>query len=74
MTEFTSTKPALASTGVWGSLTAIAGVLLPVILKALKVDDVIASQDVINVAGQVIAGVGGLIALYGRLTAKHKLT
>lgn len=69
-----TTKPVLASTGVWGSLTAIAGVLLPIGLKALKLDDVIAPADVIAVAGQVMAGVGGLIALYGRITAKHKLT
>ena len=67
------TKSAFQSTGVWGSLAAILGVVLPVVLKALKVDDTVASEDVINVLGQVVAGAGGLVALYGRITAKHKI-
>lgn len=67
------TKSAFASKGVWGSLAAIAGVLLPVVLKAAKLDDVIAPQDVINVAGQVVAVVGAALALYGRITAKKRI-
>ena len=60
------TKPLVASTTFWGGLLA----LLPVVLEQLP--------DVINQVlpilspqtGAIVSAVGGLIAIYGRATAK----
>ena len=63
------TKPAYASTGVWGSLMALIGALTPLALQAARVTDPGQQQAVVDTASQVMAAVGGLVALYGRLRA-----
>ena len=62
------TKPTLTSTGVWGSLAAVAGSALPLFLSKLHMtpDDV---QATIAVLGQFAALTGGVVALIGRLRA-----
>jgi len=61
-------KSALASIGIWGSLLSIVPVLL----------DTALDLGTIGALGPhsaaIVAGVGGLISLYGRLTATKKIT
>lgn len=70
---FNDTKSIFASKGVWGSLAAIAGVAVPPLLKATGHAD-IAAEDVISTGSALVAAIGGVLALIGRLTAKHQLT
>ena len=67
------TKPTLTSTGVWGSLAAVAGSALPLLLCKLHADpaDV---QATVAMLGQVVASIGGVVALVGRLRATKRLS
>lgn len=67
------TKPAYASTGVWGSLLALIGALTPLALQADRVTDPGQQQAVVDTSAQVLAAVGGLVALYGRLKATTRI-
>lgn len=64
------TKHAVKSTGVWGSIVAIAAPLLPILLPLVGVKALEDQQAVLNAIGAI----GGLVALYGRLRADKKLT
>jgi hypothetical protein len=68
------TKPAVASTGVWGSLIALAGVLAPVLLNAVGVKTPDAQAAAITTVTQLATGIGAAVALYGRLTASKKIS
>jgi hypothetical protein len=68
------TKPAIASTGVWGSLIALFGVLAPVILSAVGVTAPVEQAATLSAATQLVTGVGAAVALYGRLTASKKIS
>lgn len=67
------TKSALASTGVWGSIIAIAGALAPLALTKAGVANASDQQSVIASVGQTAAAIGGIIALVGRLGARKQL-
>jgi len=68
------TKPAVASTSVWGSLIALAGVLAPLILSAIGVQAPADQAAAINTATQLATGIGAAVALYGRLNATKKIS
>ena len=61
-------KSAIASIGFWGSILSI----VPIVLETA------ADLGTIGVFGPhsaaIVAGIGGLISLYGRLTATEKIT
>ncbi len=62
-------KPALASKAVWGGLIAVAAALLPVLGPAAGLDA--AGQDHVLETLAALGGViGGLVAIWGRLTAR----
>jgi|688.fasta_scaffold1454485_2 hypothetical protein len=67
------TKPAYASTGVWGSLLALIGALTPLALQAARVTDPGQQQAVVDTSAQVLAAIGGVVALYGRLKATTRI-
>jgi len=66
------TKSPFASKGVWGSALAIAGVALPKLLPLLGFDAG-ESAAIVDLVGQLVAVIGGALALYGRLTAKKAI-
>jgi uncharacterized membrane protein len=68
------TKPALASTSVWGSLLALAGVFAPILLSAIGVKAPTDQAAAINTITQLATGVGAAVALYGRLNATKKIS
>ena len=68
------TKPAAASTSVWGSLLALVGVLAPVILSIAGVKAPADQAAAIDTATQLATGIGAAVALYGRLTATKKIS
>jgi hypothetical protein len=68
------TKPAIASTSVWGSLLALAGVLAPIILTAAGVKTPADQTAAVTAVTQLATGVGAAIALFGRLTATKKIS
>lgn len=67
------TKTPLASKTIWGGLLSILGVALPVILKSVKLDDVIAPDDVTGLIGQIATVAGAVLAIYGRIAAKTRI-
>jgi uncharacterized membrane protein len=69
-----SSKPALASTSVWGSLIALLGVLAPIILSAVGVKTPADQAATVATVTQLATGVGAAVALYGRLTATQKIS
>lgn len=68
-----STKPALASTSVWGALAAIAGAAAPTLLAKAGVTSDTDQQAVVAAASQAVTLAGGLLALIGRLTATKRI-
>ena len=68
-----STKPAFASTGVWGSVIALIGALAPIALGALGVQSAADQQAVVATGLQLATGFGAALALYGRVTATKKI-
>jgi hypothetical protein len=67
------TKPAVASTGVWGSVIALVGVFAPLVLSAVGVKAATDQQAVVATGLQLATGLGAALALYGRLTATKKI-
>ena len=67
------TKTAIASTGVWGSLIALAGAFVPIILSAAGVKAPADQAAAVSTVTQLAAGVGAVIALFGRLNATKKI-
>lgn len=62
-------KPALASKAVWGGLVAVAAALLPVLGPAVGLDA--AGQGHVLETLAALGGViGGLVAIWGRITAR----
>jgi hypothetical protein len=68
-----SAKPAIASTGVWGGIIATAGPMLVTALNYFGTNGGLSPQASTVVMG--ISGVlGGLLAMYGRITATQPIT
>jgi hypothetical protein len=70
MADLSGSKGVLASKGVWGGLIAI----LPMALSLLSIVGInISAADAQGLMGHIdviIAAIGGLLAIYGRITAK----
>ena len=64
-----TSKPAIASTSVWGGLIALVGAFAPVLLAAVGVKAPADQAATVNTITQLATGVGAAVALYGRLTA-----
>ena len=64
------TKSIFASKGVWGAVAA----LLAAILSAAVHLSPSQQADATGVILQGIGAIGAIVALYGRITAKHTLT
>ncbi len=69
-----TTKPAVASTSVWGSLIALAGVFAPIILGAVGIKAPVDQAATVSTLTQLATGIGAAVALYGRLTATQKIS
>jgi len=67
------TKPAIASTTVWGSLIALAGAFGPALLGVLGLKAPTDQAATIGAVTQLATGVGAAVALYGRLAATKKI-
>lgn len=67
------TKPAYASTGVWGAAIALIGALTPLALTAVGIRNAADQQATVSAGMQLIAGLGAAIALYGRLNATKRI-
>jgi hypothetical protein len=67
------TKPALASTTVWGSLIALAGAFGPILLSLAGVKAPADQAAAIGAVTQLATGAGAAVALYGRLAATKKI-
>lgn len=67
------TKPAYASTEVWGAAIALIGALTPLALNAAGIRNAADQQATVNAGMQLVAGFGAAIALYGRLTATKRI-
>jgi len=65
------TKPWYASTGVWGSVVAIGAGLVGTVwgINVTEADQTAIVTGVTTIVG----GIGGMIALWGRLRAKTKV-
>jgi hypothetical protein len=62
-------KPALASKAVWGGLIAVVAALLPVLGPTAGLDEI--GQDHVLETLAALGGViGGLVAIWGRVTAR----
>ena len=68
------TKPAIASTTVWGSLIALVGAFAPILLNVVGIRAPVDQAATIGAVTQLATGVGAAIALYGRLTATKKIS
>lgn len=62
-------KPALASKAVWGGLIAVVAALLPVLGPTAGLDDV-GQGHVLETLAALGGVIGGLVAIWGRLTAR----
>jgi len=62
-------KPALASKAVWGGLIAVATALLPVLGPTAGLDDV-GQGHVLETLAALGGVIGGLVAIWGRVTAR----
>jgi uncharacterized membrane protein (DUF441 family) len=69
-----TTKPAIASTSVWGSLIALFGAFAPILLSAAGVKAPADQAATISTVTQLATGVGAAVALYGRLTATKTIS
>ena len=67
------TKSALTSTTIWGAVAAGLGAVAPFILSAVGVTATEQSA-VATATGQVVSGLGALVAVIGRLRATKRLT
>lgn len=68
------TKPALASTTVWGSVIALLGAFAPILLGLVGIRAPVDQAVAISTVTQLATGVGAAVALYGRLTATKKIS
>lgn len=64
------TKSVFASKTVWASLAGLLATILAILLKLSPAQQ----ADATGVILQGITAIGALVALYGRITAKHALT
>jgi hypothetical protein len=69
-----TTKPAIASTTVWGSVIALVGAFAPILLGLVGVSAPVDQAAAISTVTQLATGVGAAVALYGRLTATKKIS
>jgi hypothetical protein len=67
------TKPAIASTGVWGGVIALIGALAPLVLPAVGLKTAGDQQAAVAATAQLATGVGAALALYGRLRATKRI-
>ena len=60
-----------ASSGVWGGVLAVAAPVASLVLKvSIGGDDIALAAEALAAIG---GGVGGLLAIYGRLKATHRI-
>ena len=60
-----------ASSGVWGGVLAVAAPIASVVLKvSIGGDDIALAAEALAAIG---GGVGGLVAIYGRVKAKDRI-
>ena len=65
------TKSWYASSGVWGGVLAVAAPIASVVLKvSIGGDEIALAAEALAAIG---GGVGGLVAIYGRLKAKDRI-
>lgn len=69
----TDTKPASASTTVWAGVFTIVTASLPALLAVLGFRTGHEQQAAIDSAAQLAAAIGGVLAVYGRLTATQRI-
>jgi len=62
-------KPALASKAVWGGIVAVVAALLPVVGPALGLDAT-GQGHVLETVAAIGCVIGGLVAIWGRLSAR----
>lgn len=67
------TKPMTASTTVLAGLFTIAAALAPMVLSRLGVTGGGEQQAVIDAGAQMLAAIGGAVAVYGRLRATRRI-
>ena len=67
------TKPALTSTGVWGSIIAIAAAVAPPLLTVAGVT-LGDQKEIVNTGSALLTALGATAALIGRLRATKRLT
>lgn len=67
------TKPAVASTGVWGAAIALLAALAPAGLNAVGIKTAADQEAAVTATSQLVAGVGAALALYGRLRATKRI-
>jgi len=63
------TKPALASSGIWGSILAI----VPLVDQAIATFNVVPTGFINDAAGVVVGLFGAILALRGRLKASKQI-
>ena len=66
----TGRKNFLKSKGVWGGLIALGGSVANV--AGYAIDGATVSEAILNV-NSIVGAVGGLMAIYGRVTAKDRI-
>ena len=69
-----TTKPAFASTTVWGSLIALLGAFAPILLSVAGIRAPADQAATVATVTQLATGVGAAVALYGRLTATKSIS
>lgn len=67
------TKPAIASSGVWGGVIALAAALAPAVLTSAGVRAPEDQQAVVSAGFQLISGIGAAVAVYGRIRATKRI-
>lgn len=68
-----SHKSFLASKGILGAITTIAGAAAPLILARAGLANDADQQALIASGSQVVTAAGGFLALFGRITATKRI-
>lgn len=63
------TKSMFTSKGVWGAILTIVAAGIPAVIHLAKLDGKVAPADVNDLLQQALVLGGGVLALYGRITA-----
>lgn len=67
-------KTLLTSKTIWGAFVALAGTIAPAILPVFGIDfTAVDGSSVVDEVSRVVAGLGALYAIYGRIVAKKAI-